>query len=190
MKTLLNQLLLLQVILILASTTYCQMELKTGVSGSYIPAHGHSSELGAQLEFGFIPQKIFSAGLYGSYANIFSYRDKHYILSTGAVFEWRFQVNDKMKIIPLINFPVGYSSEYEQHYYKYGDYNQHEKNINRKTEGISAALRFGFVTNFETTGDFQLQFDIGFLRQSMRFELFKETEIAFFQSRLLLVYGL
>jgi hypothetical protein len=190
MKTLLNLLLLLQGLFLLSSNTYCQFEFKPGISASSMLSPMDIAETGTHLEIAYVPVKHFSIGVYGSYGNLFSHRDTHYVLSTGVVFEWRFKISDKMKIIPLINFPIGYSSEYEKHYYTYGDNNQYETNIDRRTEGISAAFRTGFVTNLDKTGSFQFQFDIGFLQQSIRFEIFNESEISFLQSRLLLVYSL
>lgn len=190
MKTSLKQILLSMAFFMLSINIYSQFEIKPGISTSYMLSPMNITEAGAQLEMAYVPVKHFSIGLYGSYGNLFSQRDTHYVLSTGAVFEWRFKVSDKMKVVPLINFPIGYSSEYEKHNYTYGENNEIEKNIDRYTEGVSAALRTGIVSNFDKTGQFQFQFDIGFLQQSIRFELFNETELSFFQTRLLLVYNI
>jgi hypothetical protein len=190
MKILLNPIILSIAIMLFSTNTYSQFELKPGISGSYMTDPMNVAQLGSHLEIAYVPVNYFSIGLFGSYGNVFSRRDKHYILSTGVVAEWRGHFSEKMKVIPLINFHMGYSSEYEKHHYKYGENNQLEKNIDRYTEGISAAVRTGIVSNFDKTGPFQFQFDIGILQQSIRFELFNETELTFLQSRLLLVYNL
>lgn len=193
MKNVFKRIFLSIALFLISANAYSQLELKTGVSGSFFASSNATGQLGTHLELAYSPEKFYSIGLFGSYGKVFSSLEKNHIFATGVVFELRGYFNEEMKIVPLMNIHVGHSWEYKKNHYTYGDNNQYHSDIDKHIKGVSLALRCGIVSNFTKTGPFQFQFDVGLLEQSRKLSLAifdVETQKTFLQTRLLLVYSL